>query len=84
MTAILFCDGSPNTEAKVLLDQLQMLDKRFVSLLIDGRGAASEAAAIADANIATASKFEKRMSRFPYEDAASYLVGGAPLNSTNG
>jgi 3-(3-hydroxy-phenyl)propionate hydroxylase len=50
MTAILFCDGSPNTQAKLLLDQLQMLDKRFVSLLIDSQGSASEAPAIPDAN----------------------------------
>jgi 3-(3-hydroxy-phenyl)propionate hydroxylase len=50
MTAILFCDGSPNTEAKLLLDQLQMLDKRFVWLLIDGQGTASEAPAIPDAD----------------------------------
>jgi len=50
MTAILFCDGSANTEAKLLLDQLQMLDRRFVWLLVDGQGTASEAPAIPDGN----------------------------------
>src|SRR5436190_2406878 len=50
MTAILFCNGSPNAEAILLLDRLQMLDKRFVSLLIDRQGSASEAPAIPDAD----------------------------------
>src|SRR5436305_605336 len=48
MTAILFCDGSPNTQAKLLLDELQVLDKHFVGLPIGGQGTASEAPAIPD------------------------------------
>src|SRR4051794_35271265 len=38
MTAILFCDGSPNTEARVMLDRLESLDTRFVSVLIGSEG----------------------------------------------
>ena len=35
MTAILFCDGTPDAGKSALLDQLGQLDKRFVSLVID-------------------------------------------------
>jgi 3-(3-hydroxy-phenyl)propionate hydroxylase len=48
MTAILFCDGSPNAGQTALLEQLGRLDKRFVSLLIDCQGSGSGAAAIPD------------------------------------
>lgn len=50
MTAILFCDGSPDAGQKSLLDQLGKLDKRFVPLPIECRGSVSEVAAIPDGN----------------------------------
>jgi len=48
MTAILFCDGSPDAGQAALLRQLGELDKRFVSLVICCRGCESKAGAIAD------------------------------------
>ena len=50
MTAILFCDRSPDATQAELLEQLGQLDKRFVSLLIQCQGSASEAAMIPDGN----------------------------------
>jgi 3-(3-hydroxy-phenyl)propionate hydroxylase len=50
MTAILFCEGSPNEEARVVLDQLRRLDRRLVSLLIACQGSAPDAPAIPDKN----------------------------------
>jgi 3-(3-hydroxy-phenyl)propionate hydroxylase len=48
MTAMLFCDRPPDATQTALLNQLGQLDKRFVALLIQGRGAAPEAGAIVD------------------------------------
>jgi 3-(3-hydroxy-phenyl)propionate hydroxylase len=50
MTAILFCDSAPKAEQTALLGQLGRLDPRFVALLIQCQGSASQAGAIADAN----------------------------------
>jgi 3-(3-hydroxy-phenyl)propionate hydroxylase len=51
MTAILFCDGSPSAEARVVLDQLGRLDNHFVWLRIVCPGSASsDPAAIPDRN----------------------------------
>jgi 3-(3-hydroxy-phenyl)propionate hydroxylase len=38
MTALLFCEGAPNAEQSALLDQLNRLDPRFVSLFIQRSG----------------------------------------------
>ncbi len=38
MTAILFCDGTPDAEQSALLDQLGRSDKRFVALLVQRTG----------------------------------------------
>ena len=50
MTAVLFCDGPPSAGQAALLAQLGELDKRFVSLVIQGGSARPTAAAIADAD----------------------------------
>jgi 3-(3-hydroxy-phenyl)propionate hydroxylase len=47
MTAILFCDGTPNAKQAALLDQLGELDKRFLPLVIESTG--NTAGAINDA-----------------------------------
>ena len=38
MTAILFCDGTPDAEQSALLDQLRRSDKRFGALLVQRTG----------------------------------------------
>ncbi len=48
MTAILFCDGSPDAEQTALLAQLGQLDRRFVALPVARQGSAPTAGAIAD------------------------------------
>jgi 3-(3-hydroxy-phenyl)propionate hydroxylase len=58
MTAILFCDGSPDVEQTALLEQLRKLDKRFVSLLIQRQGFSSEPGAISDGDGAIARLFD--------------------------
>jgi 3-(3-hydroxy-phenyl)propionate hydroxylase len=42
MTAILFCDGAPDTAQAALLQQLGQLDKRFVSLLFQRQASLRE------------------------------------------
>jgi len=56
MTAILFCDGSADSEQAVLLGRLRQCDKRLVTLLIQ-RQASSSGAGIADRNGEIASIF---------------------------
>ena len=48
MTAMLFCDGSPDAGQAALLEQLAKLDRRFVSILIQHAGSAPAAGAIPD------------------------------------
>ena len=50
MTALLFCDGSPNYAQAALLGQLGKLDQRFVPLLIRCQGSLPQARAISDEN----------------------------------
>jgi 3-(3-hydroxy-phenyl)propionate hydroxylase len=50
MTAILFCNRLPDATQAALLRQLRQLDKRFVSLLIQCQGSASESGMIPDGN----------------------------------
>ena len=38
MTALLFCEGAPDTAQAALLDRLGRLDKRFASILLDASG----------------------------------------------
>ena len=69
MTAILFCDGLPNTEQATLLAQLGQLDRRFVALLVArqeslSRGSAPAAGAIADADGEIARLFDARPGTF--------------------
>jgi 3-(3-hydroxy-phenyl)propionate hydroxylase len=64
LTAMLFCDGPPNAEQAALLEQLGELDKRFVPLLIEPQGGASEAAAIADGNSEIGSLFDATSGTF--------------------
>ena len=52
MTAILFCDGAPNTEQAALLAQLGKLDRRFVALLVHPQASAAGAIADTDGEIA--------------------------------
>ena len=64
LTAILFCDGSPNAEQAGLLEQLGKLDPRFVSLLIECQGFASQARAIADGDGEIARLFDAQAGTF--------------------
>jgi 3-(3-hydroxy-phenyl)propionate hydroxylase len=48
MTAILFCDGTPNAKQSALFNELGELDKRFLPLVINSTG--NTAGAIKDAN----------------------------------
>ena len=64
MTAMLFCDGSPNAGQATLLAQLGELDKRFVSLLVRCHGSPPKAASIADADGEIARLFDARPGTF--------------------
>ena len=48
LTAILFCDGTPDAAQAALLVELGKLDRRFASLLVQGQGAAPNAGMMAD------------------------------------
>jgi 3-(3-hydroxy-phenyl)propionate hydroxylase len=64
MTAMLFCNGSPNAEQRTLIEHLGKLDKRLVSLLIDCRSSASEAETIPDGDGEIARLFDARSGTF--------------------
>jgi 3-(3-hydroxy-phenyl)propionate hydroxylase len=51
MTAMLFCEGAPSAEQTALLDQLGLLDKRFVALLVQPAGSTQEATPDTDGEI---------------------------------
>jgi len=50
MTAILFCEGPPDADQALLLEQLGRIDKRFVAIVVSPGAAISAANAIADAD----------------------------------
>lgn len=50
MTAILFCEGPPDADQALLLEQLARIDKRFVALVVSPGAAISAANAIVDAD----------------------------------
>lgn len=64
MTAILFCDGTPNAEQIALLAQLDQLDRRFVALPVSCQGSAPAAGAIADAEGEIAGLFDAQPGTF--------------------
>lgn len=64
MTAILFCDGTPDAEQAALLAQLGQFDRRFVALLVACRGSAPRAGAMADTDGEIADLFNAQSGTF--------------------
>jgi 3-(3-hydroxy-phenyl)propionate hydroxylase len=64
MTAILFCDGSPNAEQTGLLARLGQLDRRFAVLLVAHQSSAPATAAIADTDGEIARLFDAQPGTF--------------------